>query len=417
MTSKYPPKHVVIVGAGIVGLSIAWFLQDYGVQVTIFDRKGVAAGSSWGNAGWISPGLTTPLPEPSILRYGLKSLVQADAPLYIPFSVDRSLVKFLFGFARKCTEREWYRSMRAYIALNNEAYDAYDVLRASDSALEVHEAPIMAAFRHRDEAKDLIKELEMINRAGQIVHTEVLSGHELRQSLPQLSDEVEFGVRIDGQRYIDPGSFVTKLGVSVARRGGTFVTNTEVDSLQSTGDSFSVGSKDGKRITADAVVLANGAWISKLAGPLGVKTPVQAGRGYSFSVQTREKVDFPIYFPAVRVACTPLSNDSLRIAGTMEFRKPDFRIDPARISAIVRSASPLLDGVDWSQRRDEWVGPRPVSADGLPLIGESKIPGVFIAGGHGMWGITLGPVTGRLLASQIVKGEIPNQLRPFSPVR
>ena len=157
--------------------------------------------------------------------------------------------------------------------------------------------------------------------------------------------------------------------------------------------------------------------MNRLGAPLGVKMPVAAGRGYSFLVPSAETVAYPIYFPAVRVACTPMGPRSLRIAGTMEFRKPDYRLDTARVASLMRSALPLLDGLDWEQRRDDWVGARPVSADGMPLIGASKVPGIFIAGGHGMWGITLGPATGKLLADQIVKGEIPDQLRPFDPTR
>jgi D-amino-acid dehydrogenase len=101
----------------------------------------------------------------------------------------------------------------------------------------------------------------------------------------------------------------------------------------------------------------------------------------------------------------------------MEFRRPEAALDPRRIRAIVESARPLLKGADLDHRRDEWVGSRPCTIDGLPLIGASRNPKVFVAGGHGMWGITLGPVTGRLLAEQMVTGRAPEQLAPFDPLR
>ncbi len=412
-----PAKAVTVVGAGMVGLSVAWFLQEHGVEVTVLDRKGVAAGSSWGNAGWVSPGLTTPLPEPSVLRYGLRSLLRSDAPLYVPPSLDLSLVSFLLKFARRCTEREWQKAMSAYIPLNNQALEAYQTLSSSGNSLELKSAPIMAAFKQRDQARDLLNELEMIRQAGQPVETTILDGGDLRANLPQLSSEVDFGIRIDGQSYIDPGSFTTKLGASVAERGATIIVDKEIASIYRDRGTLRVTTTKGETISSDAVVLATGAWISRLAKPLGVRMPVQAGRGYSFLVNTTGTVPYPIYFPAVRVACTPMGTSSLRVAGTMEFRKPDFRLDPSRLASLKRSAIPLLEGVDWASTVDEWVGPRPVTADGMPLIGESKTPGVFIAGGHGMWGITLGPATGRLLASQIVTGKIPLELRPFDPTR
>ena len=101
----------------------------------------------------------------------------------------------------------------------------------------------------------------------------------------------------------------------------------------------------------------------------------------------------------------------------MEFRRPGDPLDPRRITAVVDAVRPFLDGVNLDDRRDEWVGSRPCTADGLPLIGPTAAPGVFVAGGHGMWGIALGPVTGQLLAQTVVKGEVPPELAPFDPLR
>ena len=109
--------------------------------------------------------------------------------------------------------------------------------------------------------------------------------------------------------------------------------------------------------------------------------------------------------------------DRLRVAGMMEFRKPEAPLDRRRVKAIVDSARPLLAGADLDNRKDEWVGSRPCTPDGLPLIGVTNNPRVFVAGGHGMWGITLGPVTGELLAQQIATGMVPQELLPFSPTR
>jgi D-amino-acid dehydrogenase len=143
---------------------------------------------------------------------------------------------------------------------------------------------------------------------------------------------------------------------------------------------------------------------------------VQAGRGYSFSVPAERMPAGPLYFPRQRVACTPL-NGRLRVAGMMEFRRPDAALDPRRIAAVVEAVRPFLAGVDLGERRDEWVGSRPCTSDGLPLVGPTAAPRVFVAGGHGMWGIALGPVTGQLLAQAVIKGELPAELAPFDPLR
>jgi D-amino-acid dehydrogenase len=166
----------------------------------------------------------------------------------------------------------------------------------------------------------------------------------------------------------------------------------------------------------DAVVVATGARLNELGRRYGVRRIVQAGRGYSFTVKVDQLPRGPVYFPKQRVACTPVG-DRLRIAGMMEFRRVDAPMDPRRIQALVDQAGQLLQGAHLDQREDEWVGARPCTSDGLPLIGATHDPRVFVAGGHGMWGITLGPVSGKLLAAQVATGRTPDQLRPLNPLR
>ena len=150
-----------------------------------------------------------------------------------------------------------------------------------------------------------------------------------------------------------------------------------------------------------------------------MKTIVQAGRGYSFTVHPDEAPKNPLYLPTQRVACTPLGGpeDGLRVAGMMEFRKPGAPLDPRRIKAIIDAATPMFRGVDWEARTDEWVGSRPCTADGLPLVGRTKSARVYVAGGHGMWGVALGPLTGKLLAEQVAHDRTPDLLRHFDPLR
>ena len=173
---------------------------------------------------------------------------------------------------------------------------------------------------------------------------------------------------------------------------------------------------EGPPVGADVAVLATGAHLGDLARDRGVRIPVRAGRGYSFTVPTDAPVPGPIYLPGARVACTPY-RDRLRVAGTMEFRAADRPADTTRADAIVASVRDLLTGVRWDERSSPWVGARPVTTDALPLVGATRRPGVYVAGGHGMWGVTLGPVTGRLLAEQITTGKQPPALLPFDPVR
>jgi len=409
------PRSAVVVGAGIVGLSTAWFLQERGVAVTVVDRTGVAAGASWGNAGWIAPGLAIPLNEPAVLRYGLRSLFSPTAPLHIPVTADPGLWRFLLRFAANCRWSSWTRAVRANLPLNDESVEAYDVLTANGVAAPTVDAPITAAFETPRQAQGLLRELKRLADAGQpVAHTE-LNADELRDHLPLASSALTAGVRIDGQRYVDPGAFVQALGRAVVARGATIHTLEAVD-VTATGSGVTIHRRTGKALSADVAVFATGAWLPRLAARWGVRVPLRAGRGYSFTVPVDRPVRGPVYLPDVRVACTPYQG-ALRVAGTMEFRGPDAPGVPARLAAIVSSARPLLDGVRWEDRRDVWVGPRPVTADGRPLVGAVRAPNVYVAGGHGMWGLAHGPVTGRLLAEQITTGKQPEALRALDPLR
>lgn len=410
-------RTVAVVGAGMVGLATAWHLQERGVEVTVLDRGDVAAGASWGNAGWLTPALVAPLPEPAVLRYGLRAVVSPRSPVYVPVAADRDLARFMTGFLRHSTPGRWRAGMRALLPLATQSLAGFEELeRGGVAATTLAAQPFVAAFRRVEHVGPLLDEVEHIAQMGGRVDYDLISGEAARQVAPVLADEIRAAILIHGQRYLDPVSYVQALADAVRARGGGVITGSEVTALSDGETGVTVQASGGGAGTFDAVVVATGAWLGGLARQFGVRRVVQAGRGYSFSVAAEPMPATPVYLPAARVAITPLGG-RLRIAGMMEFRRPDVALDVRRISAIVESTRPLLRGVDLDSRSDEWVGSRPVTADGLPLIGASTSPRVFVAGGHGMWGITLGPVTGRLLAEQVVTGRVPDTLRPFDPLR
>lgn len=412
------PEHVVVVGAGMVGLSTAWFLQEHGVLVTVVDKTGVAAGSSWGNAGWLSPALTLPLAEPAVLSYGIKAMLSPSSPVYVPLSANPRLLRFLIGFARHCTPGKWQEAMDVFTQVNRLGLGAFDQLADGGVEEQTRDAdPFLAGFASEKDREGLVAEFEHVVESGGAVDYELLSGEEIRSIEPTLGNGVRAGLRLLGQRFINPPSFVESLARSLRERGGAIRGGFAVEDVRDLGAfGVEVVADNGERVRADATVIATGTWLGTLARRYGVKKVVQAGRGYSFSVVPEQMPKNPIYFPAQRVACTPLG-DRFRVAGMMEFRKPDAPLDPRRVKAIIDAASPMFTGVDWDARSEEWVGSRPCTADGLPLIGATRSPRVHVAGGHGMWGIALGPLTGRLVADAMTTGEVPDVMRNFDPLR
>jgi D-amino-acid dehydrogenase len=409
------PGRVLVVGAGIVGLSCAWSLQDHGIEVSVVDRKWPGAGASWQNAGYVSPALTVPLPEPAILRYGIRAALSPRSPVQLLWQNDPSLITFMAAMASHCTAAQWQRGMAAYRALNERVAESYQHQRDGGVGAVVVTSDVLTCFEKTGTSAAFIHEIQGIIGSGQRVKVELLSGDEAREREPHLSQRTEFGIIVKDQQYLTPSHYVTVLAASVRQRGGEILDSTDVSAIESRGRSL-VARGPGTELEADAVVVATGAWISSLAASHGVRARVYGGRGYSFTLPCTEPFKLPTYFPSARVAVTP-QGDRARLAGIMEFGSPDAAPRPRCIENMVRSVRPLLHGVDWESRGDDWMGPRPVTTDGIPIVGETRTPGVFVAGGHGMWGVTLGPLTGALLAGRIATGVTPPELRPLDPCR
>ncbi|MGP4047813.1 NAD(P)/FAD-dependent oxidoreductase [Streptomyces sp. 2A115] len=428
-TPNRPPRSAVVVGAGMTGLATAWFLQEAGVEVTVVDRRHVAAGASWGNAGWLSPALAVPLPEPGALRLGLRSLLSPASPLYIPPRADPRLARFLLSLSRNSTPRRWRVAMSALAPLNRQALAAYDELARGGVAEPTRPSdPCLIAFTTESARAPFTAELKAVRAAGQHVDYDLLTGAEARDLEPALSERTGAAVRLHGQRFLNPGAYVEALADAVRERGGKIVEGLRVTRIRDHGSEVAVlgtndasgfggsGGSSSTELRADVAVLANGAWLNRLAAPFGVRAPVQSGRGYSFTLPADGLPTGPTYFAAQRVVCSPLG-DRVRVAGMMEFTAPDRPADPRRVQAVIDAARPLLPGADFSRRTDEWAGPRPCTADGLPLVGPTRSPRVHVCGGHGMWGIALGPLSGRLLAESIVTGQSPAELSALHPLR
>ena len=273
---------------------------------------------------------------------------------------------------------------------------AYDAQHEGGVAAASVAADVISGFAHSREATALLEELNGVVGAGQALDIDLLTGTQVRALEPRLSAAINFGVLLRGQRYVTPLPYVEALANSVRARGGEIVDDAEIESVERHGDVVVAHAKD-RAFRADAVVIASGAWLSRLASSHGVDVPVYAGRGYSFTLPLDAPLRYPVHFPATRLALTP-AGDRVRVVGVMEFTEPDAPLAKARIKSMVKALKPLVTGVDWDGRSDDWVGPRPLTSDGLPVIGPTATPGVYVAGGHGMWGMTLGPVTGSLLA-------------------
>src|SRR5690606_27299027 len=200
----------------MVGLSTAWFLREHDDEVTVLERKHVAAGASWGNAGWLTPGLTVPLPEPAVLRFGIRAMLQPDSPLYVPLRADPQLWGFLIGFARHSTRSRWVAGIRAYAPVSRRAFAAFDRMAAGGVSEPVREAePLLVGFRSRDGGRRLPGELGIPQGAGPGRRHGGAGGGGGARPGAALSENVGMAVRLYGQRFINPPRYMEALARSV----------------------------------------------------------------------------------------------------------------------------------------------------------------------------------------------------------
>src|SRR5690606_28990076 len=231
--------------------------------------------------------------------YGPKALLDPDAALHIPFRVDAGLWSFLARFAAHGTNRAWNRTMASLTPIDKLALECFDELLDGGVKSWTREGPFVIGFKRAADSKGFLREVEGVIRHGQDVPFERLENP--RELAPVLSDAVTHVYRLDGQRFFEPAPFVEALGEAVVERGAELITGVEVTDVSSTRRPV-VTLSNGERMSADSVVIATGAWMPKLARRLGVRTRVQAGRGYSFTVATQVPQEHPVYLPFQRIA-------------------------------------------------------------------------------------------------------------------
>lgn len=410
--------RVVVVGGGVIGLSCAYYATRAGANVVLLERDSVGAGASSGNAGTVSAG-HPPLNGPGRVSRAIRDMVDPASPLYVKPRWDPALWRWLLGFARRCTHDHVRHCMSIMAPLGKDALALFEVLMQEEQ-LECEyraegyydvcstEAGFVAA---RAEA-DIIRAHEY--------HPEAVGGTDLRRAEPALGDRVVGGVFYPEAATLDPARFLSEL-VEVARRRGCEIrTGCGVGRVSETGSHAAVETSSGEVIEADAVVLATGPFAGDLTARFGVRLPVQPGKGYHRDVEVgpngAPRLASAFVLHETSVFCTPMGT-RVRLAGTMEFSGLNRAMHPARLRQITRAARAALPGMGTARPSSEWCGLRPVSVDGLPIVG--RLPGtgrIYVATGHGMLGLTLGPVTGQMLANLIIQGDEP-RLSGLSPDR
>lgn len=418
-------KPVVVVGGGVIGLCTAFALEQRGVPVTVIDAGPLEQAASHVNAGWIVPTLAEPVPAPGLIATSLRWMLRSDSPLYIKPRLDPAFVRWTLQFWRHCNARDYRAGTEATAALGKRALALYDAMREAGVRYEEHRDGILFAYRSREVLEHDYEALEPARAAG-FAFSPVLSGDEMRGLEPSLAETVSGGFLLPDDRSIRPDSLVRGLSCYLKERGVEIRRGAPVSGIETTGGKATAVFVAGERIPAGAVVVAAGAWTPRVLAPLRVPLPIEAGKGYSIDLTPPpplpHAVRHPLYLHETRVAITPLDG-MIRLAGTMEFSGLNHIIRPERVAAIARSAGWAIAG--WPAATPTsgpgvqvWTGPRPLTPDGLPIIGWA--PGyrnLAIASGHAMLGVTLATATGEAIAEMLTSGRAPEVIAPFTPER
>lgn len=408
-------RRVIVVGAGIVGVATAIWLQRGGADVTLIDRDGPASGASQGNAGLLAASAVLPNSEPGLIWRAPGMALSPDAPLFLRWSYLPWMTRWLAGFARTCTAADTVRLARALAPLVCDTLDQHQALaRGTAAERHLHSSDYVYAYADRADFEASAQGWALRRQHG--IVWEELEGAALAAHDPALA-RFGFGVRMGGHgRISDPGAYVRDLASHFTTQGGRLI-RAEATGAARQGARITGLRVAGQTLECDDLVIAAGAWSGPLMRDIGLRVPLETERGYHLELWDPSAMPrAPTMVAAGQFVATPMER-RLRVAGIVELG--GLRAGPSRapLAMLRRALARSFPDLRW-QRQTEWMGHRPSTPDSLPVIGAVPgLSGAWVGVGHQHVGLTAGPVTGRWLA-QMVLGQRPNiDMTAYAPDR
>ncbi len=400
-------EKVVIVGGGVIGLCSAYYALKRGFSVTVIDREAAGGDNcSMGNAGMIVPSHFTPLAAPGMISKGLRWMFNPESPFYVRPRVNLDLMRWGWLFYRHSTARHVAASRELLRDLNLESRRLFVELSDEGDYGLVKRGLLMLCKT----AKGLDEEVEVSHAANEIgLKAQVIDAAGAAKLDPAITMDIAGAVYFPEDCHLDPARFMAAMRQRVSDLGGVFESALEIDGIETKGGQVVSVSGNGRKFGAKNFVLAGGSWTPKLLKMIGLDLPLQAGKGYSLTMpEPPELPQLCSIFAEAKVAITPMGG-SLRFGGTMEVGGLNLSINPARVRGIVKSVHayfPKFSERDFDGIKP-WAGLRPVSPDGIPYLGKvSGLSNLIAASGHAMMGLSLAPVSGRLVAD-LLAGDPP----------
>lgn len=410
--------RVIVVGAGVIGLASAYYLERAGYGVTVIEKDVAGGACSAANCGYICPCHVLPLTEPGAVMMGLKSMFRPNSPFRIKPRLDPALWGWLLRFAARCRHDTMVEAGHALQALLNASMAGYRALMA-DEHLDCEWREDGLLYLLRSEAG-----LEAFGRTADLLDAEFgvrarrLDGPGLNEMDPGYRADLRGAFLYEGDASLRPERFTASLRTLLEERGVEILEHCPMRAVRKERGRLAALVTGRGELRGRHYVLATGAWSRQWQKDFEVRLPIQPGKGYSVTLDGHGGGPrYPALLPEHKVGISPL-DDGLRVGSMMEFSGYDASIPARRLRLLYDSAAPYLAEPLPSTTRDTWYGWRPMTYDSLPVIGPApRLDNVTLAVGHNMLGMTLAPATGRLV-SEFVSGAEPHlDPRPYRPGR
>jgi len=396
-------QHTVVIGGGVIGGFTAWYLAQAGHRVTLIEQGQFGKQCSHGNCGYVSPSHVIPLARPGQVLKGLKGMLSTQTALRINPAKLTMLAPWLLKFALRCNAKAMMEAGKACHPLLQSSAALYrEVFEQQGMLVDWKTDGLLFVFRDQHEF-DAYAESDAWLRKHFDMPAEPFAGSALTQLEPALKPGLAGAWLYRCDAHLRPGKLMSELKRILTASGVRVLEQTAMKSFAGGNGRAQAVETTGETLTADNFVVAVGAWAPLLQQSLGVKLPIQPGKGYSITM-ARPKLcpKYPMILEECHVAITPFE-EGYRVGSTMEFSGYDTSLNYLRAGAAEYLHEPTAEPVE-----EEWYGWRPMTADGIPYIDRSpRFGNVWIAAGHSMLGISMGTGTGKLVA-ELITGAKPH---------
>ncbi|MGO4327276.1 D-amino acid dehydrogenase [Cupriavidus sp. 2TAF22] len=406
--------RVLVLGSGVIGVTSAWYLARAGHEVTVIDREAAPAlGTSFANAGQISPGYASPWAAPGVPLKAIKWMFQQHAPLSIRPDGTLFQLQWMWQMLMNCSAERYAINKERMVRLAEYSRDCIRALRADTGiAYEGRQQGTLQVFRTDEQLEGAAKDIAVLEQAG--VPYQLLSREDLAASEPALaavSQKLSGGLRLPNDETGDCQLFTTQLAAMAESLGVQFHYNRSIDGLLTKGDAVTGAMVGGQPVMADLVVVALGSWSTPFVKnflPGLSNLPVYPLKGFSITVPMTDATRSPVSTvldETYKVAITRF-DDRIRVGGMAQIVGYDRSLDPSKRRTLEHVVTDLFPGAGDVSRATFWTGLRPMTPDGTPIVGPTPLKGLWLNTGHGTLGWTMACGSGKLL-SDLVSGTSP----------